>query len=166
MGLVDDILKDHLLPLFEGFELAPIVDGNSSPPDQLLTGRVELHSERVTGSVGVCGSLATIEGTAPFGGIDPRDWVGELANLAAGRLKYGALSLAQLRLKQSTPEVIGGEGLPAAGNATRVIKLRGDGGTLRVWLELDGLEDISALGPMASSTRVRAMPAGQSLFFD
>ncbi len=132
-----DAAFEALTSVFEGFGPAADREGWTLPRGPLLTARVTLRSEWGSGSLGICAPARAVAATAPLSGVDPADWIGELANLAAGRLKYELLFCSRVRIEHSTPTVDEGEAVPARIDAMRVLRLSGPAGELVVWLDLD-----------------------------
>lgn len=159
MSALDDAIRHDLLGLFDGFEpisgrVDPTVDA------ELISAWTEITSPSWTGTVGVCGSRASLVATAPLRGIDALDWAGELANLAAGRLKYGLQVRTRVLATQSPPTVSRGARLPSRSSA-RVLTLRGSAGYLRVWVDL-----VDRAGGRRDRGQDLGLGPGASRFFD
>lgn len=159
MSALDDAIRDDLLVLFDGFEPS---SATADPTDErdLISAWTEISSRSWTGTVGVCGSKSSLIATAPLRGIDPLDWAGELANLAAGRLKYGLQVRTRVLATQGVPSVARGSRLPRRASA-RVMTLRGPAGTLRVWVDL-----VDRPGSHGAVARDPGLGPGASRFFD
>ncbi|MEQ8460972.1 MAG: hypothetical protein RLO52_23105 [Sandaracinaceae bacterium] len=159
MSALDDAIRDDLLVLFDGFEPSR---ATADPTDErdLISAWTEISSPSWTGTVGVCGSKSSLIATAPLRGIDPLDWAGELANLAAGRLKYGLQVRTRVLATQGVPSVARGSRLPRRASA-RVMTLRGPAGTLRVWVDL-----VDRPGSHGAVARDPGLAPGASRFFD
>ncbi|HBQ18629.1 MAG: hypothetical protein RLP09_07905 [Sandaracinaceae bacterium] len=162
MACLDTLMAEHLRPLFSGFRTA---DDEDQAGDE-ITALVGFTGD---GGLGGCivirGDKGAFMDSAPFLGVDVLDWAAELANLAAGRVKYGLFSGRRWTIKQTTPVVMRGAIVePRRIPEMRDFALTGPNGTLRVWVELRGTED-AAEHMETPQEEGDAMGAGEMLLF-
>ncbi|MEQ8456313.1 MAG: hypothetical protein RLO52_15710 [Sandaracinaceae bacterium] len=162
MACLDTLMEEHLRPLFSGFRTA---DDEDQAGDE-ITALVGFTGDGgLGGCVVIRGNKGAFMDSAPFLGVDVMDWAAELANLAAGRVKYGLFSGRRWTIKQTTPVVMRGAIVePRRIPEMRDFALTGPNGTLRVWVELRGTED-AAEHMETPQEEGDAMGAGEMLLF-
>ncbi len=131
----NEAVLDEVIAMFEGFERAIWVPGDANS-NELLTARIDLSHAHGRGSLGICTTRRAVAALAPFPGVDPIDWIGEIANLAAGRLKYALLARVRVRIQQSVPVVTVGDATPDTPGFCMLL-LRDVRDALRLWIDLD-----------------------------
>ncbi|MEC7525349.1 MAG: hypothetical protein VYE22_36030 [Myxococcota bacterium] len=162
MACLDTLMADHLRPLFSGFRTAEAQDEAGDE----ITALVGFTGD---GGLGGCivirGDKGAFMDSAPFLGVDVMDWAAELANLAAGRVKFGLFAARRWTIKQTTPvvmrgAVVGVRPMPEV----RELSLCGPNGTLQVWVELRGAED-AAVHAQTPEVEGDALGAGEMMLF-
>jgi CheY-specific phosphatase CheX len=145
--LVDQLGEAACLDLFSayGVELVPCDLERPTAHDLSLTGIIGFTGQGVSGTC-VLGATATVMQSMPGGG-QPRDWIAELSNQLAGRLK-GKLIADGVTVYITTPVVLRGtriEPLPTEGALPRVF--RSTEGTVVLWIQVETSPDFTQSAP-------------------
>lgn len=109
--------------------------------ERQLSGVVGFVGQRIRGTCVLAGSAAPLAASSPVEGR-LRDWVGELANQLAGRLKSRFLEFG-LEVHLTTPVVLSGmrlEPIPSGNLAPTIFSA--EGGQILVCVEIEAREDI------------------------
>lgn len=130
------------IELFAAYEvtLGPSAKSWGSSEDRLLCGVVGFVGRRLRGTALLAGARAPIDASCPDGGR-LRDWVGELANQLAGRLKTKFLARG-VEVALTTPIVLSGvrlEPLPRGSLEPTVFSC--PQGEIMVWAEVETGDD-------------------------
>lgn len=122
-----------MLALFPEFELAECAVASTGPT---LTGLVGFTGPLLNGSLGLMASEEILLKTAPTDvEFDARDWIGELANQALGRIKIAMLR-SGLEIHASTPVVMSGASLRVArSDHVRTFVLRHVNDVIHLWID-------------------------------
>ena len=124
-----------------GVDLKPTSEPWGAVGERQLCGIIGFVGRRLRGTCVLAGSEAPIIASCPASG-GTRDWVGELANQLAGRLKAKFLALG-VEVHLTTPVVLSGmrlEPLPTRNHERRLFAT--DDGQVMVWIEVDSPEGI------------------------
>lgn len=141
---VGAIAEQACQKLFEayGVKLTPTDEPWGAAGEKQLCGVIGFVGRRLRGTCVLAGSEAPIVASCPTSG-GTRDWVGELANQLAGRLKAKLLALG-VEVHLTTPVVLSGirlQPLPTRNHAPRLFAT--DDGQIMVWIEIDSPEGVS-----------------------
>jgi hypothetical protein len=119
-----------------GVELEPMRGGFGTDDERMLCGVIGFVGSGVRGSCMLAGHDSPIMSSCPEGDR-VRDWIGELANQLAGRIKAKFL-LHRIEVGLSTPIGLSGVALqPLPRNELRPACFAAKGGTVLVWVEVD-----------------------------
>jgi CheY-specific phosphatase CheX len=153
---LDEVLRDCAVALFDAYGIRAGFQGaiESPPQDTELAGSIGLVGAGISGSILVATTAAVLRATGQTDGSREStcDWVGELANQLAGRLKNQLLRYG-VELNVSTPVVIEGKALQVRGarrSSTRFFRLESDHGCIAVGIDMKsapGLELNLAMDP-------------------
>lgn len=159
---LDDLVRNNVLDLFPEFVITECAVASSGPA---LTALIGFSGPVLTGALGLIGPEASLARTAPDGvRFDARDWVGELANRALGRVKIGMLR-AGLEIQASTPVVLREISLSVVRTEeVRTFVLEHADGAIHLWVDYTPRDDLQPSDPTASESD-EILDAGDALFF-
>jgi hypothetical protein len=150
------------IELFEayGVSLAPSDVPWGQSDEALLSGVMGFVGEKVRGTCLLAGEYAPLAASSPVGGR-LRDWVGELANQLAGRLKTKLLA-RNIEVALTTPIVLSGVRLqPLPRGMLEPVVFTCAAGVIMVWVEVE-----ASGGVIMTSERPKATSAeGDILIF-
>ena len=161
-ALVEGLAEEACLSLFEayGVQLQRSTLDHAQVTDRTLTGIIGFTGKGITGMCLVTASEAPLIASNPSGGA-LRDWVAELSNQLAGRLKHKLLAQG-VEVYITTPIVL---------RATRVEPLprhklvprsfSANDGTVALWVEVEVAPDFR----LAPETAETAVAEGETLLF-
>lgn len=147
-GIVEQLAEAACMELFTAYDvaIARADDASLPPADSTLTGIVGFTGAGITGMVLIASSEAPLRASNPASGA-LRDWVAELTNQLAGRLKHKLLAEG-IEVYITTPIVLRAtriEPLPRRELAPRV--LQGAGGLISLWCEVEVSDDFKHTAP-------------------
>jgi len=126
--------------LFEsyGVEMHYQVEAQLPKPEMLYCGIVGFSGENIKGGLVLAGSREALGASNPVEGAGVRDWVAELANQLAGRIKSQLLAHS-VEIYIATPVVLRGEhlSLEARGPVAPLWFVSPQGGRVCLWLDVD-----------------------------
>ena len=160
--LVEGLAEEACLSLFEayGVQLERRLVDHPQNTDQTLTGIIGFTGNGITGMCLVTASEAPLIASNPSGGA-LRDWVAELSNQLAGRLKHKLLAQG-VEVYITTPIVLRAtriEPLPRHKLVPR--SFSASDGTVALWVEVEVTPDFK-LAPETAETPVAE---GETLLF-
>lgn len=139
---LDELLRGCAVALFDAYGIRAGFQGaiESPPQDTELAGSIGLVGTGISGSILVATTSGVLRATGQTDGSREStcDWVGELANQLAGRLKNQLLRYGA-ELNVSTPVVIEGKALQVRGSrrsSTRFFRLESDHGCIAVGIDM------------------------------
>lgn len=136
-----------------GVSLSPSNVPWGQSDEALLSGVMGFVGETVRGTCLLAGEYAPLAASSPVGGR-LRDWVGELANQLAGRLKTKLIARG-VEVALTTPIVLSGVRLqPLPRGALEPTVFTSAAGVIMVWVEVEASDGLSlgSVRPKASST--------------
>jgi CheY-specific phosphatase CheX len=136
--VVEQLAEAACLELFTAYHVAVTREDAAAPglAESTLTGIVGFTGAGLTGMVLMASTESPLRASNPASG-SLRDWVAELTNQLAGRLKHKLIAEG-IEVYITTPIVLRAtriEPLPRRELAARV--LRGAGGTISLWCEVE-----------------------------
>ncbi|MDB4972732.1 MAG: hypothetical protein JWN48_1073 [Myxococcaceae bacterium] len=142
--LVEELAEDACLKLFEayGVQLSPLEAGQGVGGQGAMTGIIGFTGRGITGMCLVTSGEPPLLASNPGGSL--RDWVAELSNQLAGRLKHKLLTEG-LEVYITTPIVLRAtriEPLPRRKLSPRSFACS-SGGTVELWVEVEVGPDFS-----------------------
>lgn len=159
--LVENLAEEACLSLFDayGVQLSRVEEASGSPADHCLTGVIGFTGQGITGMCLVAASEEPLAASNPVGGA-LRDWVAELSNQLAGRLKHKLLTHG-VEVYITTPIVLRAtriEPLPRRKLQPRAFAARG--GRVTLWVEVE-------ISPEFTVSEAAELPVseGETLFF-
>jgi CheY-specific phosphatase CheX len=147
MGAFDVIAEAYLAAVREVVEHYAGVEAEAcsgaAAPRSGPAAVVGFSDDRVKGSSVLTAEVAAVTALAPVGGVDPRDWIGELNNQVVGRLKNKLIPCG-VHVQLGTPITMDGEsirfGAPHAATAGWTVSW--PGGALRALLAVSAPPDL------------------------
>jgi len=160
--LVEGLAEEACLSLFDayGVRLEPIAQGEQQTHERSLTGIIGFTGRGITGMCLVDASEAPLMASNPTGGA-LRDWVAELSNQLAGRLKHKLLALG-VEVYITTPIVLRAtriEPLPRTTLMPRVFSA--PNGSVNLWVEVETTPDFEMVPGAAGESAAE----GETLLF-
>lgn len=137
-GHVAVMAREACVELFDayGVSLAPATEPHRDTDDHMLCGVIGFVGTGIRGSCMLVGHDAPILASCPEGG-GCRDWIGELTNQLAGRVKAKFLSFG-VEVQLSTPVGFSGVALrPLPRTEVGPTCYHARGGDVVVWVEVD-----------------------------
>lgn len=119
-----------------GVSLEPIADEWQAGQERMLCGVIGFVGSGIRGSCVLAGHDSPILRSCPEGDR-VRDWIGELTNQLAGRIKSKFLR-HKIEIALSTPVGLSGVALqPLPRNELKPVRFAAQGGSVLVWVEVD-----------------------------
>lgn len=152
--------------LFEsyGVDMRYVADMRQPRPEMLYCGIVGFSGENIKGGLVLAGSREALGASNPVADAGVRDWVAELANQLAGRLKSQLLAHS-VEIYIATPVVLRGEhmSLESRGDVAPLWFESEKAGRVCLWLDVD-LADEFAMAADADASKA-GLDEGTSLLF-
>jgi CheY-specific phosphatase CheX len=145
--LVDELGEAACLDLFGAYGVELEQHDNTGPQrhDLSFTGIIGFTGQGVSGTC-VLGATETVMQSMPGGG-QPRDWIAELSNQLAGRLKAKLIGLG-VTVYITTPVVLRGTRIePVPKNGTAPSVFRTVEGTVVLWIQVETSPDFTQSAP-------------------
>lgn len=163
---LNDLLSECCRELFSSYSLAaePRPQHEFPEADRLiLCGVMGFVGKTMRGALVLGTTREPLEASNPLGCGSPRDWVCELANQLAGRLKNRLLARG-VEVLLTIPTGLSGDNLTASPAATRAPQVFAVGsGFVWVWLDVEYQEGFEL--PAGAAVVERAVPEGETLLF-
>lgn len=162
-SIVDKLAASSCEDLFRAYEVA--LEPVPAPPPQkgrvLLCGVIGFTGDKIRGTCILAMTEEPLRGSSPEGGAE-RDWISELANQLAGRIKNKLLAHGA-EVYITIPVVLRGEHLaPLPRHELEPNSFLALGGAVYVWVEVEATgDDALSIDPVQDTGIVE----GDSLFF-
>jgi len=142
--LIEELAEESCIGLFDayGLKLTRVERGTQQVDEVSLTGVIGFTGPGIWGMCLLAGDKEPLRASNPIEG-SLRDWMAELSNQLAGRLKHKLIARGAV-VYVTTPIVLRGariEPLPRRHLTPRVFK--GGGGTLSLWVEIETAPDFA-----------------------
>lgn len=163
---LDNLLNECCRELFSSYSLEAEPRKRHDFPETerlVLCGVMGFVGKTVRGALVLGTTREPLEESNPLGCGSPRDWVCELANQLAGRLKNRLLGRG-VEVLLTTPTGLSGDNMIASLRSVRAPQVFAVGsGFVCVWLDAEYLQgfELSAAAPVEE----RAVPEGETLLF-
>ncbi len=160
--LVESLAEEACLSLFEayGVHLEP-ASAETSSGDRTLTGIIGFTGRGITGMCLVAATEEPLNASNPTQGA-LRDWVAELSNQLAGRLKHKLLTQG-VEVYITTPIVLRATRIePLPRNKLEPRGFRALGGTVALWVEVETSPEFEIIPPSADEAPAAE---GETLLF-
>lgn len=141
---IASMASEVCIALFDayGVEVNPTADTWRNPDQRMLSGIIGFVGDGIRGSCMLAGHDGPILQSCPTGGSS-RDWIGELTNQLAGRLKAKLLRFG-VEVALSTPIALSGVSVhPLPRNSLEPVYFACPAGMLLVWVEVDAEPEFS-----------------------
>lgn len=152
--------------LFEsyGVDMRHVAEWEQPKPEMVYCGIVGFSGENLKGGLVLAGSQQALSASNPVESSSVRDWVAELANQLAGRLKSQLLAHS-VEIYIATPVVLRGEhlSLEARGPVAPLWFQSEKAGRVCLWLDVDLAEGFSMADDADASKA--GLDEGTSLLF-
>jgi len=160
--LIEGLAEESCVGLFEayGLQLTRVDRGTQHIDEVSLTGVIGFTGPGIWGMCLLAGDKEPLRASNPIEG-SLRDWMAELSNQLAGRLKHKLIARGAV-VYITTPIVLRGariEPLPRRNLTPRVFK--GGGGTLSLWVEIETAPDFVLAEEVIEETAAE----GEALLF-
>ncbi len=139
-GQIEAIVEDCCVTLFADYGVSISAADAATPANLQFCATVGLTGDHLRGSL----LLATTREPLVAAGDDPlvlRDWIAELANQMAGRIKNRLRGLGTTMF-YSTPVLLRGEHLAPLINQPPALLFSANGGVVSVWFDVDVEPDL------------------------
>lgn len=165
---LDRLVLDCCRELFSAYgldlDLQPAAD---IPNDSLLCGVLGFGGQQIRGAVIIIATPEPLEQTNPVAGTSQRDWICELANQLAGRLKSKLLTLG-VEILLATPAGLSGNSLyPFAQRRRGLTVLSGAGidtGIVCAWADYESVNGFELPSAPLDDAEL-AVPEGEMVLF-